>query len=51
MSMSRPFIREPDLVVRFREGKRVADCISCGQCWSSKETGNRCGVLEKRVGS
>lgn len=47
VSMSRPFIREPDLVVRFREGKRVADCISCSQCWSSKETANRCGILEK----
>jgi len=51
VSMSRPFIREPDLVVRFRDGKRVADCISCAQCWSSKETGNRCGVLEKPPGS
>ena len=50
VSMSRPFIREPDLVAQFREGKRVADCISCGQCWSSKETANRCGVLEKRGG-
>ena len=51
VSMSRPFIREPDLVVRFREGKRVTDCISCSQCWSSKETANRCGVLEKPPGS
>jgi len=51
VSMSRSFIREPDLVARFREGKRVADCISCAQCWSSKETANRCGVLEKRAGS
>jgi 2,4-dienoyl-CoA reductase-like NADH-dependent reductase (Old Yellow Enzyme family) len=51
VSMSRPFIREPDIVVRFREGKEVADCISCGQCWSSKETANRCGVLEKRDGA
>lgn len=47
ISLSRPFIRESDLVLRFRKGKRVADCISCSQCWSSKETANRCGILEK----
>ncbi|MFH1009297.1 MAG: tRNA-dihydrouridine synthase, partial [Candidatus Latescibacterota bacterium] len=50
VSMSRPFVREPDLVAKFREGKPLADCISCGKCWSSEETANRCGVVEKQGG-
>jgi 2,4-dienoyl-CoA reductase-like NADH-dependent reductase (Old Yellow Enzyme family) len=33
ISMSRPFIREPFLVKRIREGKTsVASCISCNKC-------------------
>ena len=33
ISMSRPFIREPDLVRRFREGKaEFASCVSCNRC-------------------
>ncbi|MBI9082283.1 MAG: NADH:flavin oxidoreductase [Desulfobacterales bacterium] len=33
ISMSRPFIREPLLVKKFREGKKTeADCISCNMC-------------------
>jgi 2,4-dienoyl-CoA reductase-like NADH-dependent reductase (Old Yellow Enzyme family) len=33
ISMCRPFIREPDLVKRFREGKSVkATCNSCNKC-------------------
>lgn len=33
ISMSRPFIREPYLVKKFREGKKViADCESCNEC-------------------
>jgi 2,4-dienoyl-CoA reductase-like NADH-dependent reductase (Old Yellow Enzyme family) len=33
ISMSRPFIREPDLVNKFyRQEKESADCISCNQC-------------------
>ena len=51
VSLCRPFIREPGLVSRFwseREAGRedpVADCASCGQCWSSPELLNQCGVL------
>ena len=45
VSMSRPFIREPDLVARFRAGKSRADCISCGRCATSRETANQCAVL------
>lgn len=33
ISMSRPFIREPFLVKRFKEGKvDVASCVSCNKC-------------------
>ena len=33
ISISRPFIREPDLVKKFREGIAKADCISCNKCF------------------
>ncbi|MFX0050296.1 MAG: NADH:flavin oxidoreductase [Candidatus Hermodarchaeota archaeon] len=33
ISICRPFIREPDLVKKFREGKKRADCISCNKCF------------------
>lgn len=32
VSMSRPFIREPDLVKKLRAGQENATCISCSQC-------------------
>ncbi|MFW9780572.1 MAG: NADH:flavin oxidoreductase [Candidatus Heimdallarchaeota archaeon] len=32
VSLSRPFIREPHLVHKFRKGKEQADCISCSKC-------------------
>jgi len=32
ISMSRPFIREPDLVEKLKGGQEMATCISCGQC-------------------
>lgn len=32
VSFSRPLIREPDLPAKFREGKEMADCISCNGC-------------------
>jgi 2,4-dienoyl-CoA reductase-like NADH-dependent reductase (Old Yellow Enzyme family) len=38
ISLSRPLIRQPDLVKRFRDGTaKVADCISCNGClkWTS----------------
>lgn len=34
ISMSRPFIREPDLVKRLQSGQDVATCTSCGLCES-----------------
>ena len=51
VSLCRPFIREPELVSRFwgeHQGNRnnpVAECGSCGLCWSSSEALNQCGVL------
>lgn len=46
VSMSRPFIREPDLVERLRKGlTSKAACISCNQCWHPK--GIRCAQLIK----
>jgi len=36
VSICRPFIREPTLVKRFREGKtEVASCVSCNQCFAA----------------
>lgn len=40
VSLSRPFIREPDLVLKFREGAEEAECISCNLCFD--EGGVRC---------
>lgn len=34
VSLSRPLIREPDLISKFRNGqKRKSDCISCNMCF------------------
>ena len=32
ISLSRPLIREPDLPLKFIQGKERADCISCNNC-------------------
>jgi len=52
VSMSRPFIIEPDIVRKFREGKRQESrCIMCNYCALMIETGPvRCwyGKLPKR---
>ncbi len=46
ISMSRPFIREPDLVEKLRKNLTTrAACISCNQCWHPK--GIRCAHLLK----
>ena len=36
ISMSRPFIREPDIVKKLQAGQEKAECISCEMCESSK---------------
>jgi 2,4-dienoyl-CoA reductase-like NADH-dependent reductase (Old Yellow Enzyme family) len=33
ISVSRPLIREPDLLQRFLEGQERSTCISCNRCW------------------
>jgi 2,4-dienoyl-CoA reductase-like NADH-dependent reductase (Old Yellow Enzyme family) len=35
ISMSRPFIREPDLVRRLQAGQQEAGCIRCDVCEAS----------------
>lgn len=48
VSMSRPFICEPDLVVRFRNQQAKSSCIACNQCFSlPKQDGRRC-ILHPR---
>ncbi|AEE14183.1 NADPH dehydrogenase [Thermodesulfobium narugense DSM 14796] len=32
ISLSRPFIREPDLVIRLKSGQEKVSCISCSKC-------------------
>ncbi len=35
VAMSRPLIREPSLVKKFREGKsEAASCVSCNKCFA-----------------
>jgi 2,4-dienoyl-CoA reductase-like NADH-dependent reductase (Old Yellow Enzyme family) len=38
ISISRPLIREPDLISQWKKGSRkTADCISCGRCFNRKD--------------
>ena len=32
VSLSRPFIIEPDIVARFQQGQTASRCINCGYC-------------------
>ncbi len=46
ISMSRPFIRDPRLVRRFREGEITAsECISCNKCFNPR--GIRCAEVRE----
>jgi len=36
VSMARPFICEPDLVVRFQNGQQQSSCVSCNSCLNSR---------------
>jgi 2,4-dienoyl-CoA reductase-like NADH-dependent reductase (Old Yellow Enzyme family) len=47
VSLSRPFIREPDLVLKLKNGARVASCISCSKCSISREPVLECLATEK----
>ncbi len=45
VSLSRAFVREPDLVRRFRSGEALrSECISCNKCLNPR--GIRCGDLD-----
>lgn len=47
ISLSRPLIREPDLILKFqRDEKERADCISCNGCYSPE--GIRCVLINKQ---
>ena len=54
VSLCRPFIREPELIERLHaeveagNPNPVADCQSCGLCWSSATTLNRCGAIDPK---
>ena len=47
VSMSRPFIREPDLIRRFaRSDASASSCISCNKCFNPR--GIACAELKKQ---
>jgi 2,4-dienoyl-CoA reductase-like NADH-dependent reductase (Old Yellow Enzyme family) len=47
ISMSRPFVREPDLVNKFKSrASGRADCISCNRCFNPR--GLRCWHLKEK---
>jgi 2,4-dienoyl-CoA reductase-like NADH-dependent reductase (Old Yellow Enzyme family) len=51
VAMSRPFIREPDLLNRWKSGDREgAACVSCGGCFETgiKGSGISCKVVRER---
>ncbi len=48
VSLCRPFIREPDLVLKWRQGDyKKSDCISCGGCQRFRDEPVRCILLGK----
>lgn len=48
ISMSRPFLYEPDLVTKFKDGKTDhSACISCGSCILNLEKGVYCHIIKK----
>lgn len=46
VSLSRPFIREPDLVTRFQSGHKQSACVSCNACFNPK--GLKCYYHDKK---
>jgi 2,4-dienoyl-CoA reductase-like NADH-dependent reductase (Old Yellow Enzyme family) len=44
VALSRPFVREPDLVLKLKSGAAEASCISCNACFNPQG-------LECRTGS
>ena len=49
-SLSRPFLREPDLVARWRRGdKSRAKCISCNHCLANAVKGEQLSCVFRKV--
>lgn len=49
-SMSRPFVRQPNLAKRMREGKSsAASCISCNMCLAAVFTGHPVACYTKGI--
>ena len=51
VSLSRPFIREPDLVLKLKSGARETSCISCSKCSISREPVLECIAIETKENS
>jgi len=47
VSMSRPFISDPDLLIKFESGKTKASCTSCNQCFVLPETKNKRCIFDR----
>lgn len=45
VAMSRPFVKEPDLVARFKSGQAQAACVSCNACFNP--AGLKCWLPER----
>jgi 2,4-dienoyl-CoA reductase-like NADH-dependent reductase (Old Yellow Enzyme family) len=48
ISMSRPFIRQPDLIARWQRGEATAACISCNRCMGIVRKGEPLECGEER---
>lgn len=49
VSMARPFIREPQLLLRLRKEKKESTCISCNLCLTKKQEPVKCRALPKTL--
>jgi 2,4-dienoyl-CoA reductase-like NADH-dependent reductase (Old Yellow Enzyme family) len=47
VSMSRPFISDPDLLIKFESGKTKASCTSCNQCFNLPYTKNKRCIFDR----
>lgn len=45
IALSRPFIRQPNLISRFIDGAKQADCISCNACFNPQ---GGCPIIKNR---